>query len=372
MKKSTLVLVAIAVAVVGSVYWFEFKRTPTEKTQTNPSIFHFQPEQVDSVTFSRPDQTIVAARQGSGWQITQPVQTRGDSGTITALLNDLTLAHSSRSLSPSAGQLKSFGLAPASLTLEFQLKDGSRHRLQVGSADFSGTSVYAQADQSPQVLLIPDSVLTDGNKTLDQLRDNSVLGISAADVNGLDLKTPSGDFQIARAAADDAAWSIQKPVKLIGDVTAINQLIANVSSAKLTQVVSENADQLARYGLAHPSISLQVQLDSGADRTLDLGARKGDQFYARDSSRNMIFLVPASLDKELDQNLFDLRDKLILHSLPEAFTRIDYHSASLRPRTRARKSPTGRSSTRSPRLRRKTSFLRPRLPCSPPSSIPPS
>jgi hypothetical protein len=75
-------------------------------------------------------------------------------------------------------------------------------------------------------------------------------------------------------------------------------------------------------------VSLEVNLGPGGQRSLDLGGRTGDQYYARDTSRNMVFLVPASLEKQLGQTLFALRDKRLLRELPDSFTSIDYHAGS--------------------------------------------
>jgi Domain of unknown function (DUF4340) len=75
-------------------------------------------------------------------------------------------------------------------------------------------------------------------------------------------------------------------------------------------------------------VSLEVNLGPGGQRSLDLGSKTGDQYYARDTSRNMVFLVPASLEKQLDQTLFALRDKRLLRELPDSFTRIDYHAGT--------------------------------------------
>lgn len=329
MRKSTLALVGIAVIVVGLVYWFEFKRTPTEKTQTHPAVFHFQPKDVDSVTFSRPNQTIVVDRKETGWQIAQPVQTRADSSTISALLNAVTLSHSSRSLTVAGDKLKSFGLDPPKLTLDFKLKNGQRHELKIGDADFTGGSVYAQTKALKAVLVIPNSVFTDGNKTVAQLRDNSVLGISDADIESFDWKTPAGSAQVTRSSSNGSHWYIG-PHKIRANDSAVDQLIDSVSNGKLAKVVSDNAHQLARYGLAHPTISFSVDLKSGAHRTLELGRSRGNQVYARDTSRHMVFLIPASLHKQLARNPIDLRDKRLLLSSPSDFTRIDYSAGSLR------------------------------------------
>jgi hypothetical protein len=330
MRKSTLVLVVIAAAVVGFVYWHEFKRAPAEKTKTHPAVFKFQPEQVATITIRRPGRTIVIERQGTGWQITQPVDTRADKNAVKSLLNDVTLAHAAHTLTPSGNQLKAFGLETPAATLAFKLEKGKEHRLKLGSADFSGNSAYAQADGSKEVVLVPASLLQDGKKTVQALRDNSVLGISSDAVQSFDLKTPSGAVDVRRVGSGEStSWSIEKPLKAGGDPSAISTLLSNVSSAKLSKVVSESAKDLARYGLTRPAISFAVNLKSGGQRALELGRKQGDQYYARDTSRNMVFLVPASVEKQLDQSLYNLRDKQILHGLPGDFTRIDYTAGSL-------------------------------------------
>ena len=330
MKKSTLVVVLIALALGGYVYWHEFKRTPAPVANaTNPAVFHFQSDDVSSITLSRPGTPPVEVeRQGTGWQIAQPVQTRADKNAITSLLNDITLAHASRTLTPTGNDLADYGLATPVATLNFKLKDGKTHTLKIGSLDFSGNSAYAQTDGAKDVILVPQSVSVDGSKTLADLRDNSVLGISSDNVQSFQLKTPSLDFEARRSAKNPEAWSIEKPRPMIGDSTNISQLLDGVSSAKLAKVVSETAGDLARYGLARPAYSLQVDLDSGGSRSLELGSKEGDRYYARDTSRNMVFLVPDDLAKQLDVSLFKLRDKRLLREMPGSFTSMDYHAGS--------------------------------------------
>jgi hypothetical protein len=200
--------------------------------------------------------------------------------------------------------------------------------LKIGSLDFSGNSAYAQTDGSKDVILVPQSVRGDGSKTLADLRDNSVLGISSDDVQSFQLKTPSLDLEAQRSAKNSEAWDIEKPRPMIGDSTAISQLLSSVSNAKLAKVVNDTGADLARYGLTRPAVSLDVNLGPGGRRSLQLGSKAGDQYYARDTSRDMVFLVPASLEKQLDQTLFALRDKRVLRELPDSFTRIDYRAGS--------------------------------------------
>jgi hypothetical protein len=330
MKKSTLILVVIAAAVVGFVYWHEFKRAPSEKTKTNPALVHFKSADVASISLTHAGKTIVVERHGDGWQIVKPVDTRANKSAIGSLLSTVTLARASHTLTPAPDRLKDFGLAPPAVTLDFTLKNGQRHQIRLGSTDFSGNSIYAQADNSKNVVLVPQAMLADGSETVAKLRDNSVLDISSHEVDSFDLKTPSGEVVAQRTGNGvSAGWSIEKPQKAAGDTSAISNLLSNVSSARLTKVVSENSSDLGRYGLLRPAISFEVHLKSGAQRSLELGRKLGDQFYARDTSRNMVFLVPDSLEKHLDKNLFDLRDKHILHGLPGDFTEIDYSAGKV-------------------------------------------
>jgi hypothetical protein len=178
------------------------------------------------------------------------------------------------------------------------------------------------------VILVPDSLLQDGTKTVAQLRDNSVLGISDLDVQSFQLDTPATRVEAVRSAKNDSVWRIQKPSPMLGDSTTISKLLDNVSGARLSKVVSESATDLGRYGLVHPAISFRVHLDSGSDRTLEIGRKQGPDFFARDTSRNMIFLVPASFEKQLDVSLFSLRDKSLLHGLPSAYSSVDYAGPS--------------------------------------------
>ncbi len=331
MRKSTLVLVVIAAAVVGFVYWHEFRHPAAQKTKTNPPVFHFQPEAVASVTFQRDGKTIVVERKGADWQIVEPIDTRADKNTVESLLNDVTLARVSRTLKPEKNGLKPFGLEPPAATLDFKLEDGKQHAIKLGSADYSGNSVYAQVDASKDVILVPISVLQDGSKTVANLRDNSVLGISSgSSVQSFQLRTPSGVVDARRTGSPGSGtWAIDKPIKAAGDASAISSLLGTISGGKLSKVVSENARDLGRYGLTHPTLSLDVHLKSGSSRALQIGRKAGDRYYARDTSRDMVFLVPASFEKHLDKTLYDLRDKQILHGFPDDFTRVDYTAGSV-------------------------------------------
>src|SRR5579884_1779907 len=102
MKKSTLVVVLLAAALVGFVYWHEFRRPPVAGGETHPQVFQFQPDDVTAVVVARQGQTVTIERQGSLWQVTSPVHTRADQNAVSSLLDGVTLARATRTLEASA------------------------------------------------------------------------------------------------------------------------------------------------------------------------------------------------------------------------------------------------------------------------------
>jgi hypothetical protein len=58
-------------------------------------------------------------------------------------------------------------------------------------------------------------------------------------------------------------------------------------------------------------VTLALGIDD-AQKRLFIGEEMDDQRYARDESRDPVFLIPATLVQDLDKTSFDLRDKAVL------------------------------------------------------------
>ncbi|MGH7837646.1 MAG: DUF4340 domain-containing protein, partial [Candidatus Binataceae bacterium] len=62
--------------------------------------------------------------------------------------------------------------------------------------------------------------------------------------------------------------------------------------------------------------------------TLQVGKKDGDNYFARDTSRPLIFLINAGLYKKLAENFSDLRDKTVLHFQAGDINHVEVHNAS--------------------------------------------
>lgn len=325
MKKSTLIVVAVAAALAVLVYFREWKHppaSPSKEASWKPA-FACSDSSLTGFTLERKSGTVAFEKRGGTWQITAPVQTRADQSVANSIANDLCGAKVRRSFL-AAGGLANYGLAQPGVTIDVQLKNGAKHVVRLGDKDFSDILVYSLVDDSKSVAMLPESLLGETNQPLDRLRDRTVLGVKTGDVTGLALKNVAGEVTLAKKSS---GWQITKPLAVAADSDATDSLLSAVASAKMTQVVSETPEDLASYGLARPAVTLEVDEKNGKALRLLVGKKVEGDYYARDSSRPMIFRIGADLYKTLSKGFADLRDKALVHVDPDAVARVDVRNS---------------------------------------------
>lgn len=325
MKKSTLIVLVLALGLGGAVYYYEFKRPPTPEKTTDESqpAFKLEAEDIISMAINRGSLKISLEKHGNDWVISQPVETKADRSVIDGIATNLAGARISRTLPAAPDRMQAFGLAPPAVQVEFKSKDGKQHTVALGEKDFSGQSVYAIVDGAKDVSLLPGSLVTIVDKPLEDLRDRSALEVESSDLNGFELKNKAGEVTAKKGASD---WQIEKPRATAADTGTVDSLLAQVTSAKMTQVVSETPSDLGKYGLEHPEIVFRAHDVKGQDHMLVVGKKIDDDYYARDNARPMIFRVKADLYKKLGETFSDLRDKSIVHLDRDKIKRIEIHN----------------------------------------------
>ena len=325
MKKSTLIVVAVAIALGAFVYFYDSKHSvapPPEEASWKPA-FALNADQITGLTLASGNGKTVFAKQGNSWQITQPVTTRADQTSISGIVNDLSSAKIRRSFAPT-DSLSKYGLAQPAVTIDFQQKGGVEHTIQLGDKDFSGNVVYALIDASKNVDLLSVSLLNETDKPLSQLRDRSLLELNGGEITGITVDDPSGTIAVTN---ESSVWKLAKPMEVPADSSAVDSLASALSTDKFTDVVSESPDDLAKYGLTHPSMSVTAAT-KGREFHLLVGKKNGDNYYARDTTHPMIFEISSTVYDALNKKFFDLRDKSILHFDPATLTAVEIHNAN--------------------------------------------
>jgi hypothetical protein len=329
MKKSTLLLLLLAVVGGALIYYLEIKpgKPRDEEPDKSREAFKLNREDITQVVLTRAGQSVTFENKDNKWTITQPLSAPADDSTINSLIGDLVSPRISRDLKATAEELKTYGLTEPKVKLEVKLKNGQSHRIELGEKDFTGNSVYAKIDGGQDVALLSGSLLTNADKELKDLRDRSVLGgLSQYDIKSLKLNTENGVVALEK---QDAVWKLTAPVSGAAEESEVNSLLSELTSAKAAEIVTETADDLAKYGLNNSKINATAQLTTGGERALLIGSKVDEQYYAKVSDRPQIFKVEKSLYDKLNPKITALRSKEIIKVNQDEVTRVQLKNPNI-------------------------------------------
>lgn len=314
-KKPTLIVLLCAIVLGGIVYYFDWKKGNEVKPAVNASkpAFSIQASDISSITLAHPAEpatpTIHLEKSGDTWNIVQPIETQADQPTVDGIADQLASAFVSQTEPGTADRRKVYGLDPPQVSLEFQLRNGSKHTILIGAKDFSGDSAYTIIDGAQNVSLLPDFLATSTGKSVDDLRDRNILHIDAAEVSSFNLSNPSGQLE---ASKRNDLWHFTKPAPTLADPDATDGLLQSVANAKMASIVEEKPEHLDKYGLQKPAITFTATAGKGSSSTLLVGKKTGSAYFARDASRPTIFTINNDVYSKLTQKYAQLRDKKVV------------------------------------------------------------
>ena len=337
MKKTTVIIVLVAAALAAFVYFYDLKHNKPSSSSgdtdadtsgsgedTTKPAFTFTPSDVATMTIERAGTAVALEKRADAYYMTQPYATRADQSGVGAIAGELASVRVSRTITATPEQLATFGLTKPEVEIDFSLKNGAKHKLNLGAKDFSGTSVYALVDDSKDVSILPDTILTSSNKPADDFRDQSVLSFQTSDAVSFDLKNEFGEIA---ASKHDSTWKIEKPRPAVADSTAVSSFLDTLATAQVASFVDDTSPNAVKYGLAKPVVSFRVELGGGKSVELEVGKKDGDSYYARQTSQPFIFRIKETLYKTLGQKLFDFRDKQLVHVSEDDVVRLDIQDA---------------------------------------------
>lgn len=327
MKRSTLFLLLAAIVGGIVIYFLEIKPgTPRDDGIAKPAetaskdAVSFKREDIAAITLTRGGETISLESEGDKWLIKQPVAAKADDAALNSLIGDIVSARIEREFAnPSADALKEYGLATPAVKLEVRLKDGKTHQIELGGKDPLGSSAYARFDGAANAALIGGSLLTNADKPLKDWRDRSLLGASEYDLTSLKVTNENGSFELGKKESD---WVITSPISADAEANEVSSLIGDLTSAKAAEIVSETADDLPKYGLDKPKISVSAKTTSG-DRGIQVGAKTEEQYYAKVAGSTQILKIESALYDKLNVKLSALRSKQFIKLKREDLTRYE-------------------------------------------------
>jgi Domain of unknown function (DUF4340) len=151
-----------------------------------------------------------------------------------------------------------------------------------------------------------------------------ILTLNRADITQLAIhRKDQPPLNLSRDGSGD--WQITAPQQLAADQDTVSSLLTTVSSLTSNRVLEDQAADLASYGLANPSLELDITLKDNKTRKLLIGdpTPAGNSYFAVVDGDPRLFTVEGYNKTSLDKSAADLRDKRLLTADFDKVSQID-------------------------------------------------
>lgn len=303
-------IVAVLFAGLGAfVYFYEIEGGKKREAAAEEAkkLFQFEKEEVNSISLTRSDGSIILKKENGGWKLVAPIEAGADEAAVDGLASELSSTQVERSLESSPVDWKDYGLDNPNLKITVGLKDGRRLDLELGDKDFNQASVFGRIPNSAKVLLLPTLLYTAVDKELFDFRDKSVLEFDREQVREVRIRARRKTYRLQKEGED---WSVREPIQARADRSEIRSFLSDLEFSRVEEFVERGAGRLKTYGLNAPSSRVDLFLgDNRARKTLLVGKQVGSQFYAKDDSREDVFRIKEDLVEKLKLDLSKFRDR---------------------------------------------------------------
>jgi hypothetical protein len=334
--RTTVILAIIAVAGIAYFRFFEMKRPSTEEAQRQAqNMVNFDRSKIDGIIIQNGDQKIEIRRGDNKWRLETPIKDQADGALVESLLSDLENWQKegiipAKEIDADKTKFAEYGLNNPKLKLKLLGRERPPEILFGKDAAMEGR-IYVRFQNSKETFLAGQSVKKDIDKQPEEFRDRKLTDLSSVQVRRVVLKTPAGEMELDKK---DTHWDIVKPLRARADDQKVDDLISQVTSARIGQFVADDRGDLRPYGLAEPrgSITLfdqeqkkdqkieigeSIKVATGEDKgqTLQIGSvpeKEKDQAYVRFAPRRSVYTLPKKIEEILNTKPADLRDNHLI------------------------------------------------------------
>ncbi len=340
--KHTFILLVFAAAAFAYVWFVEKKRPSSDEALEKAGLVsEFNRDEIDAITIRNATSTIELRKRDGHWFLDAPVKDRAEEFAITQLFTTCEKLRSETSLGDTKenrDKWKEWWVAKGDIAVKF---NGSKraHEIIVGKDTVYEGKNYVRAEGSNIVHVIRRNLKDDLGKNTDYFRDKRLADLTEAQVSKLVFKSAKGEFELEKKGIH---WSLVRPLKARADDQKISDLIANVTTARIEEFMSEAKD-LGSFGLIEPRATLTftaegvkepVVLQLGASKTPRMEEKEVEEtkkkarpptpahVYVKLSTRDGVVTVPASIESLINTQPNDLRDQGLMRVQSDLVDRI--------------------------------------------------
>jgi Domain of unknown function (DUF4340) len=308
--RGLIIAVVVLAGLGGVLYWSQHRKPPEDTSAISPSaapvILKVDPADITQLVIKQKQSDPVTLKKAEAgkWQITEPRPYRADQETVAGVLSTLSALNADRVVEEKASDGKQYGLDPPAIEVDITGKGQAMRQLLLGDDTPAGGDVYAALAADPRVFTISSFNKSSLGKSLNDLRDKSLLTINPDKVSRVELLRKPQEIEFGRTKD---GWQILKPTSSPADSSAVNDLVRSLTDARMELSAPGSSDAAAEFTRATPVATAKLTGDTGV-QTLEVRKSKND-YYAKSSTVDGAFKVDSSLGSELDKKIDDFRQK---------------------------------------------------------------
>lgn len=141
----------------------------------------------------------------------------------------------------------------------------------------------------------------------------TVLAVDKAKAKELSLISNGTTIRVVK---EGGGWKVVSPFAAPADGSVVEAMLTSLEKLEADEVVVEQTNDLAQYGLAQPSRTVTALLEGGKQSlSVQFGAKAPDDssVYAKTKDSPKVYLVASWIESAFDKKPFDLRDRDLLH-----------------------------------------------------------
>ena len=321
MKKFASTFVALAVLVVLGAYILFIEGVRPPDKDAGKVLINVPADDVTHVAIEQASGRVEVARStgdGEGkWGITFPRPVAASEAAVKALVDAASKLKCEKKVTESAGAggLEAFGLESPWLKVTLDTKQGKKTIL-VGAETPVGSARYAKLADSDPVYTLASSTVSALAKSLDDLREREIFGVSSDSVTALRLVAPGGlDIRLEKKDGAEGEWRIVHPFNDEADRWKVSDLVWDLTGLTVSEFVDDDGKDLARWGLDRPRLRVDAHSsERPSPLELFVGAPgpDGKGFYVRTSDSPSVYLVNPAAFSPLETGALDLVKKELI------------------------------------------------------------
>lgn len=264
-----------------AVYWSQ--TTATAQVGGGPMFANFKTAEVTELTIKDKDKNeVVFSKKDDKWLLPKAGDFPADATKIEVVLEKLGKIKTNRLVAKTEASYKQLQVADAEFVrlLEFKLKDGSNHKLYLGSSGGSGAN-HVRADGAPEVYLTGELNQWDINPQVSPWINTLYFTIPQTATVAVTLENSNGKFEFKQTSSISWTMTGLAAGEVFND-QAFTTLLNQISSLQMSKPLGK--EKQTSYGLDKPQAVITIKADK--EYTLEIGAKdeKGENYIIKGST----------------------------------------------------------------------------------------